>query len=241
MKKNSFVSIFSFVRFTWFETRRRYSNGSPFLKFSIEIGCWKRDESARISFKLRVKFKWCKMVVVKRGRLRTFIARDCRRTIFDFPRVSLMRNTGRRTRFIKFVHELRMYRCNVYVLQSIRNKFINRLVVRVRCESSKCRRALKSGTYEILLWITILSTPVYNNTIEQYCKGWNFSVLPPPPPQFNGQPLYTRFSPTRAMYFLTPDQTPTPFHPTFIRVFAKDHFELVDIPAVLINSEPDRR
>lgn len=60
-------------------------------------------------------------------------------------------------------------------------------------------------------------------------------------PQFNGQPLYTRFSPIRATYFLTPDQTPTPFHPTFIRVNAKDHFELVDIPAVLINSEPDRR
>lgn len=31
-------------------------------------------------------------------------------TIFDFPRVSLMRDTGRRTCFIKFVHELRMYR-----------------------------------------------------------------------------------------------------------------------------------
>lgn len=31
-------------------------------------------------------------------------------TIFDFPRVSLMRDTGRRTCFIKFVHALRMYR-----------------------------------------------------------------------------------------------------------------------------------
>ena len=53
-----------------------------------------------------------------------------------------MRDTGRRTCFIKFVHELRMYHDTyIYIytyihgrLQSIRNKFINRLVVRVVVE-----------------------------------------------------------------------------------------------------------